>query len=237
MKKAFTLIELLVVIAIIAILAAMLLPALNQAREKAKAAGCVSSLKQIGLANLQYGGDNQDCIPFACQKSGAGWDKVYSWYNVLGPYIGQEQLLELGTSSDPVAYPKIYQCPSMNREGYTRYAWPSVGRIYGSYGMNMSRDGGKYVAGYHGDPKTGRFGRIRNSGKLFLVTDAYWSVSKDYLNNAINDHYINTTTLLPNIHTDGRNVLFVDGHVSYRKGYLPTYQASNVESYEFYLPR
>ncbi len=73
MKKCFTLIELLVVIAIIAILAAMLLPALNSAREKSRTTKCLSNLKSISLAQSMYIGDNEEWIN-PCYYSGAQWN-------------------------------------------------------------------------------------------------------------------------------------------------------------------
>jgi prepilin-type N-terminal cleavage/methylation domain-containing protein/prepilin-type processing-associated H-X9-DG protein len=112
---AFTLIELLVVIALIAILAALLLPALSRAREKANAAYCLNNLKQWGLATQLFASENDDLLPKDGSPNGTAIDE--GWYNDLPRVIGLRTYKEMPWRTNASVDPgrSIWVCPSNTR--------------------------------------------------------------------------------------------------------------------------
>src|SRR5262245_29320883 len=106
-QQGFTLIELLVVIAIIAILAAMLLPALAKAKARAQTVACLNNARQLGLATMLYTGDFGENYPYGANVKNtvpASWTDPTAWHQALLPFLGAKSN---GTNGI-----KTYACPS-----------------------------------------------------------------------------------------------------------------------------
>ncbi len=221
MKKSFTLIELLVVIAIIAILAAMLLPALGKARDKAQGISCVNNMKQIGLSILMYANDHKSMPTKSYFGNGGAWWEAdrYGWALAVAPYLTTPLNRATGQDEYWVVYAtgvKNLWCPADTYQAnpynanvpwhwLSSYSWAMNGpssRISGKYwGMTYANTNfAPYADLNMSTSEYGTFARGFQEAdhRLILREGNGWVTYDDY-------------EMMP--HSNTTNLLFVDGHV------------------------
>ena len=197
MRRGFTLIELLVVIAIIAILAAILFPVFAKAREKARQTSCLSNLKQLGLAIMQYAQDYDERI---IGYVGGTGNPSPAWYQVVEPYLKNTQILA---------------CPSANL-GTNAYGWnnelagsTAIGTILQPAATVLVADAGRFVYPTPSDMDPGTWG---------LSGNCHWQITWPGSGPWTSGSCQGTCTRRIHIrHNDGLNVTFCDGHAKWYK--------------------
>jgi len=183
-----------VVIAIVAILAAMLLPALSQAREKARQAACMNNLKQLGLAHIMY---TQDYNGYICPWR---WSPSLSFYILLASYVGVED------KGVPSSAKTVFYCPSDRESDGATVGQPWTN----SYGPNVCLMPDMVPTGIE-PHKLRKMVRIRYPSKAVLMMDSHdGNLVHGVAYDAWDDNQRHR-------HNEGIDCLFVDGHVEWRK--------------------
>jgi len=223
-REGFTLIELLVVIAIIAILAAILFPVFAQAREKARAASCLSNNKQIALAFSMYKQDYDETYPPAVSVDAAG--NTLWWENGVTPYIKSTNVGGILTCPSAASRAWAYSMNwSMSGQSDASAARPSDTILAADAAQDPTLASKDKTSPAYGLPQAGPY---------FFYTyptqgEGYWTVTPNFKSvkgdpNAVidptkevNDDSKKSTGQFRYRHNQGVNAAFADGHTKYRR--------------------
>jgi len=226
--RGFTLIELLVVIAIIAILAAMLLPALAKAKAKAGQAACMSNLKQLGYGMIMYVGDNRDTFP------GSGSLSIYGFHNEDWLYWRTNTAVYPPVEKSPIAAQigsvnkNLFRCP-VDKDDSQRPSAPPDGPYLYSYTFNSSGltpanvnlGMASVFVGPAATPIAFLFKAswVRSPSQKIMILEERTSTSPEESSPLATGVLIDDSRWLPGVnwltarHSKKGNVIFADGHV------------------------
>ena len=205
--RSFTLLEVLVVIAIIAILASMLMPALQKAREKARQGVCINNLRQIGLTTMLYAQDYNGYLPIAL--------------NYDHPNPSRRSPFGLFVLKNYVENTGIYNCPSDTTRTPGTTAWPGNGH-YLNYSWHEGNNQGylwwfynRYWNGVVDIGKPWNYGMLKKSHLDILAIDGETHIDAGGYNIALgpSDQVGASSLIAWTRHPSGANCVMADGHV------------------------